>query len=56
MYVNKGRVKMKRFLIADLHLRHVRANRILMDEYDNCMCMLAKRIDYRPIDLDVCLL
>ena len=31
---------------------HVHANKTLMDEYSNCMCVSVERIDYRPIDLD----
>ncbi len=31
---------------------HVHANKTLMDNYPNCMCVSVERIDYRPIDLD----
>ena len=31
---------------------HVHANKTLMDEYSNCMCVSVERIDYKPIDLD----
>ena len=34
---------------------HVHANKTLMDEYLNCMCVSVERIDYRPIDLDECI-
>ena len=34
---------------------HVHANRTLMDEYPNCMCVSAERIQYTPIDLDGCI-
>ena len=34
---------------------HVHANRTLMDEYPNCMCVSVERIDYRPVDLDLCI-
>ena len=34
---------------------HVHANKTLMDEYSNCMCVSVERIDYRPIDLDECI-
>ena len=34
---------------------HVHANKTLMDEYCNCMCVSVERIDYRPIDLDECI-
>lgn len=31
---------------------HVHGKRTLMDEYPNCMCVSAERIDYTPIELD----
>ena len=34
---------------------HVHANKTLMDEYPNCMCVSVERIEYRPIDLDKCI-
>ena len=34
---------------------HVHANKTLMDEYPNCMCVSVERIDYRPINLDECI-
>lgn len=34
---------------------HVHANKTLMDEYPNCMCVSVERIDYTPIDLDKCI-
>ena len=34
---------------------HVHANKTLMDEHPNCMCVSVERIDYRPIDLDKCI-
>lgn len=34
---------------------HVHANKTLMDEYDNCMCVSVERINYQPIDLDECI-
>ena len=34
---------------------HVHANKTLMDEYPNCMCVSVERIDYQPIDLDECI-
>ena len=34
---------------------HVHANKTLMDDYLNCMCVSVERIDYRPIDLDECI-
>lgn len=47
-----------KFLIAKNYLYffgHVHANHSLMDDYKNCMCVSVERIDYRPIDLDVCI-
>lgn len=47
-----------KFLIAKNYLYffgHVHANHSLMDGYKNCMCVSVERIDYRPIDLDVCI-
>ena len=35
---------------------HVHANKTLMDDYPNCMCVSVERIDYRPIDFDECLI
>ena len=34
---------------------HVHSNYSLMDDYSNCMCVSAERIDYKPIDLDDCI-
>lgn len=34
---------------------HVHANKTLMDEYPNCMCVSVERIGYRPVDLDECI-
>ena len=34
---------------------HVHANKTLMDEYSNCMCVSVERINYRPINLDECI-
>lgn len=34
---------------------HVHANKTLMDEYPNCMCVSVERIDYKPINLDECI-
>lgn len=34
---------------------HVHANPSLMDDYPNCMCVSAERINYKPIDLDECI-
>ena len=34
---------------------HVHANKTLMDEYPNCLCVSVERIDYTPIDLDKCI-
>ena len=34
---------------------HVHANKTLMDDYPNCMCVSVERIDYRPINLDECI-
>ena len=34
---------------------HVHANKTLMDEYPNCLCVSVERIDYMPIDLDKCI-
>ena len=31
---------------------HVHANKTLMDEYSNCMCVSVERIGYKPINLD----
>jgi len=45
-------------LIADNYIYffgHVHANKTLMDEYPNCMCVSVERIDYKPIDLDECI-
>ena len=47
-----------KFLIAKNYIYffgHVHANHSLMDDYKNCMCVSVERIDYRPIDLDVCI-
>ena len=34
---------------------HVHANKTLMDNYPNCMCVSVERIGYKPIDLDECI-
>ena len=31
---------------------HVHANRTMMDDYRNCMCVSVERVDYKPVDLD----
>ena len=47
-----------KFLIAQNYLYffgHVHMNHSLMDDYKNCMCVSVERINYRPVDLDVCI-
>ena len=47
-----------KFLIAKNYLYffgHIHANHSLMDDYKNCMCVSVERIDYHPVDLDVCI-
>ena len=46
------------FMIAKNYLYffgHVHANKTMMDEYSNCMCVSVERIDYKPVDLDTCI-
>ena len=31
---------------------HVHANKTIMDDYDNCICVSVERINYRPLNLD----